>query len=170
MSEMYAQETIFGIKILEYAVEPANLCMISPNVGSLWCSWVMVVLGSFGSRHTISVPLAFQGYVSELTQGVGSTCGVKISCSVISFSCVSVFFLASMGTVYPLCCMLGHWDQVWWSLAYCLSCQQNLGTYYWNLWCYGWFYGLVMGEQLLFVLEKGEQLYYGLKRGEQLLL
>ena len=34
----------------EYVVEPASLCVISSNVGALWCLQIMALLISFGSR------------------------------------------------------------------------------------------------------------------------
>ena len=51
---MYAQETII-VSYLEYVVEPANLYVISSNVGALWCLWIMALLRSFGSSHTLRV-------------------------------------------------------------------------------------------------------------------
>ena len=36
MCEMYAPEAILASN-LEYVVEPANMCVISSNVGTLWC-------------------------------------------------------------------------------------------------------------------------------------
>ena len=59
---------------LEYVVEPANLCVISSNVGALWFLQIIALLRSFGSRHTVKVALSLWGYVSELTQGLDSTC------------------------------------------------------------------------------------------------
>ena len=78
------------------------------------------------SRHTLRFPLPLWNHVSELTQGVGSTCGVMISCAAISLSWVSISFLATMETL----CSAGG------TLGSCLMeyspgiqpiCQRNLG-------------------------------------------
>ena len=102
MCEMYASEYILASNF-ECVVKPDNLFVISSNAAALWCLWIMALLRSFGSRHTLRVPLALQGYVSELTQGVSLTCWV-MSCTVISLSQVSVSSLASMRTLhFPWC-------------------------------------------------------------------
>ena len=36
---------------LEYVVEPANLSVISSNIGALYYLQIMALLRSFGSRH-----------------------------------------------------------------------------------------------------------------------
>ena len=41
---------------LEYVVEPANLCVICSSLGALWCSQMMALFESIGSRHTLRVP------------------------------------------------------------------------------------------------------------------
>ena len=51
---MYAPKTIFIVN-LEYVVEPANLYVIFPNMGALWCSWIMALLDLLG-------PDIFSGY------------------------------------------------------------------------------------------------------------
>ena len=56
----------------------------------------MALFRSLDSRHTLRVPLALLGYITELTQGEGSTCDVMVSCDVISLF-VSITSLASVG-------------------------------------------------------------------------
>ena len=52
---------------------------MSFNVGALLCLHILALLRFLGSNYNLSVPFALQGYVSEVTQGVGFTCGVMIS-------------------------------------------------------------------------------------------
>ena len=94
---MYAPETIL-VSNQEYVVKPSSLCVISSNVGALWCSQIMDLLKSFKSSHILMVPLALLGYVSEHINGVGYSCGVIILCIVISLHCVSISSMASIGT------------------------------------------------------------------------
>ena len=59
MHGMYAPNTVFASN-LEYIVKPTNLCVISSNVGALWCLWVIALLKSYGSSHTLKASLALQ--------------------------------------------------------------------------------------------------------------
>ena len=63
--------------------------------------WLFEVLGY---RNIVKVPLALWGYIRELTWSVGFTCGVRVVCTVISLSCVSVSSVAYLGTLHLLCC------------------------------------------------------------------
>ena len=75
----------FLASYFKYVVELANLFVIL----LVWGSYCFAYYGPFrssASRHTLRVPLALQAHVSELTQGVGTTCGVMLSCMVVSVS------------------------------------------------------------------------------------
>ena len=151
MCEMYAPESVFASN-LEHALEHAYMCVISSNVGALLCLWIIALLRSFGSRHTLRVPLALLRYVSKLNQHINSTFWVP-SCMVISLSVVSIYSLASMETLHLLCCTGGKLgtSRMEFCLTYCLSFQRNLGTCSSCIYCEQ-FYGLLMVEQLLYGL------------------
>ena len=59
-------------------VAPVRMCAISSSVGALWFSLIMALFKSLGSRHILSLPFGFLGYVNELTHGVGSICFTMI--------------------------------------------------------------------------------------------
>ena len=132
----------------------------------------MALLGSFGSRHTLRVPLILHVYVSELTHGVDSTCGVMISCAALSISWLVVSSLALIGTLHLQCCIgrtlglsvIEHSPDILHVLLkesgeHVLCVFSAVDTYLFLLW-----------EAVDYSLEKGIQLYCGLQKGEWLLV
>ena len=47
--DVLASKTISASNI-EYVVEPTSLCVIFSNTEALWCSWMMAMIKSLGSR------------------------------------------------------------------------------------------------------------------------
>ena len=95
------------LSTFENLVAPVSMCVISLRVGALWFSHMIALFRSFGSRQILNLPLVFFGYVSELTQGVGSVCFAMIPWWNISFSSFSISTLCSIGTLHLLCCTGG---------------------------------------------------------------
>ena len=60
------------LSTFENCVAPVSTWAISSSVGALWFSLIMTLLRSFGSRHILSLPFGFFGYISKLTHGVSS--------------------------------------------------------------------------------------------------
>ena len=73
------------------------------RVGALWFSQMIALFKSLESRHILSFPFAFLGYVRLLTHGVGSVCLVMILCWTISANSFSISSLYSMGTFLLPC-------------------------------------------------------------------
>ena len=109
---------------LENLVAPVRMCAISLRLGALWFSWMMTLFRSLGSRHILSLPFAFFGYVRLLTHGVGSVCLVMILCQTISNS-FSISSLYSMGTFCLLCWTAGTVGSVLMSYLPCMSLMQS---------------------------------------------
>ena len=82
-------------------------CTISLRVRALWCSRMIALLRSFGSRQILNLPLGFFGYINELTHGVGSICFAMMPWRTISFSSVLISALCSIGTLHLPCRMGG---------------------------------------------------------------
>ena len=91
----------------ENLVAPVSTCAISSRVGALWFPCMIASFRSFRSRQILNLPLDFFGYVSELTQGVGSICFAMIPWQTILFSSFSISALCSMGTLHLPCCTGG---------------------------------------------------------------
>ena len=80
-----------------------SMWAISSSVGALWFSLIMALFKSLGLRQILSLPFGFFGYVSELTQGVGSICFIMIPWWTILFSSFSISALYSIGTLHLPC-------------------------------------------------------------------
>ena len=77
--------------IFESTVAPDNQCEISSKVGALQCSLIIVLFKLWVSRHILSDPSGFVGYVSNETHSVGHVAGTIIWKSSISLSFSSIF-------------------------------------------------------------------------------
>ena len=91
------------LSTFENLVAPVSTCAISLRVSALWCSHMIALFRSFGSRQILNLPLGFFGYISELTHGVGSVCFTIIPWWTISFSSFWISALCLMGTLHLLC-------------------------------------------------------------------
>ena len=118
----------------ENLVAPMRTWAISSRVGVLWFSQMIALFKSLGSRHILSLPFAFFGYVRLLTHGVGSVCLVMILCQTISANSFSISSLYSMGTFRLLCWTGGTVGSVLMSYSPCMSLIQSklLGNKAWR--------------------------------------
>ena len=110
--------------------------------GILWDLGILTLLNPSWPRHTPRVPLAFQGYISELTQGLEI-----LPVGWWYLLLLSHVFQALPRPLQGLCTFyavpMEPWGQVWWSicLQYCLSFQRNLGNMFFRssmLWTVLW--------------------------------
>ena len=113
------------LSTLENLVAPMRMWAISSRVGALWFSWMIALFRSLGSRHILSLPFAFFGYVRLLTHGVGSVCLVMILCQTISANSFSISSLYSMGTFHLPCWTGGTVGLVLMLYSPCMSLMQS---------------------------------------------
>ena len=109
------------------------------RVGTLLCSLIMALVISFGPIHTLREPLAFWEYDRELTQCIGSTCGVLITFDHHFFQLSSISSLTPVGSCISHAALGIHLDlpllNILWGIHQ--SCQKNvlegLYTYEWMM-------------------------------------
>ena len=113
---------------------PMRTWAISSRVGALWFSWMIALFRSLGSRHILSLPFAFFGYIRLLTHGVGSVCLVMILCQTISANSFLISSLYSMGTFHLPCWTGGTVGSVLMSYLPFMSLMQSklLGNRAWR--------------------------------------
>ena len=121
----YIPKKALLLSTLENLVAPVRTWAISSRVGALCFSWMMALFRSLGSRHILSLPFAFFGYVRLLTNGVGSVCLVMILCQTISSNSFSISSLYSMGTFHLPCWTGGTVGLVLMSYSPCMSLMQS---------------------------------------------
>ena len=95
------------LSTFENLVALVSMCAISSRVSALWCSRMITLFRSFGSRQILNLPLGFFGYINELTHGVSSIWFAIIPWWTISFSSFLISTLCSIGTLCLLCCTGG---------------------------------------------------------------
>ena len=95
---------------------------------------IIALFRSLGSRHFLSLPFAFFGYVRLLTHGVGSVCLVMILWQTISANSFLISSLYSMGTFRLPCWTGGTVGSVLMSYSPCISPMQSklLGYRAWS--------------------------------------